>query len=61
MKAWKVMVKNMNFSTILLVNFIINVNIWWASNYAGGTFGVSILWAQELHRNGLKCTVAMWD
>jgi hypothetical protein len=35
------------FFTPTIGKFYKNVNIWWASNYKGGTFGVLILWAQE--------------
>jgi hypothetical protein len=48
------MARKMNFSPLLLANFIRNVNIWWVSSYKKGTFTISILQAQELHRNGLK-------
>jgi len=44
----------MNFSPLLLANFIRNVNIWWVSSYEEGTFAISILQAQQLHSNGLK-------
>jgi hypothetical protein len=31
-----------------------NVGIWWAIRFIGGSFRVSILKIYELHKNGLK-------
>lgn len=44
----------LEWSMPFLVYFIMNVGIWWAIRFIGGSFRVSILKIYELHKNGLK-------
>ncbi len=51
MRSWKSLVKKVSECSPQLLEEIKNVNIWWAIQFRGGKFGISILRATNLHRN----------
>jgi hypothetical protein len=61
MKSWKFMVKRVSECSPQLSEEIKNVNIWWAIQFRGQEFGISILRATKLHRNDLSKIIDLWN
>lgn len=61
MKSWKFMVKRVSECFPQLLEEIKNVNIWWAIQFRGQEFDISILRATKLHRNDLSKITDLWN
>ncbi len=61
MRAWKTFVKNVHEQLIKLIKGIINTNIWWASQFQGREFDVSIQQVKEFHKKGFTNIDNMWN